>query len=70
MFYFLSDYKNCLQAEPIPKLTIEPNLAYVKPGDDLELTCTSSVGANSEISWERSGRHNLPQTSEVRSNFF
>ena len=39
----------------------------MKPGDGLEIECSSSVGPHVAVKWERSGGQPLPHNFEVIS---
>ena len=39
----------------------------MKPGDSLEIECSSSVGPHVAVKWERPGGHPLPYNFEVIS---
>lgn len=50
---------------PVPFLKLEPSRSYMKPGDSLEIECSSSVGPHVAVKWERPGGHPLPYNFEV-----
>lgn len=52
---------------PIPFLKLEPSRSFAKPGDNLEIECTSSVGPQVKVTWERPDRQQLPPNFEVKS---
>lgn len=51
----------------VPFLKLEPSRSYMKPGDSLEIECSSSVGPHVAVKWERPGGHPLPYNFEVIS---
>lgn len=50
----------------IPYLKLEPSSSRVKPGNSLEVDCTSSVGPQVKVIWEGLDKSQLPFNFEVK----
>ncbi|XP_058821183.1 basement membrane-specific heparan sulfate proteoglycan core protein isoform X2 [Topomyia yanbarensis] len=46
--------------QSLPILRLEPTVSYLKPGESVEVDCTSSAGTHVPIVWERTGGQPLP----------
>ena len=55
---------------PIPFLKLDPSRSFIKPGESVEVECTSSVGPQVRVTWERPDRAQLPSNVEVRFKIF
>ncbi|XP_058452453.1 basement membrane-specific heparan sulfate proteoglycan core protein isoform X2 [Malaya genurostris] len=46
--------------QSLPILRLEPTVSYLKPGESVEVDCTSSAGTHVPVVWERIGGKPLP----------
>lgn len=50
-------------------MKLEPSRSFAKPGDNVEVECTSSVGPHVKVTWEKVDGQPLPFNFEVRNCF-
>lgn len=54
-----------IAAEPLPFLQLEPSRSYLKPGESIEVDCSSSAGPYVKVTWQRNNGGALPNNFRV-----